>query len=104
MTLHYKQHIFLCTNQKDNGKQCCNEAGAEPISQYLKQALMDKGLHGVGKVRVSTSGCLGRCRKGPCLVIYPEGVWYSYRNNADIDNIIESHLLNQQVVSELEIE
>ena len=34
-------------------------------------------------------------------VVYPEGVWYSYVDAADIDEIVESHLKNGQVVERL---
>jgi (2Fe-2S) ferredoxin len=26
-------------------------------------------------------------------VIYPEGVWYTYRDTADIDEILETHVI-----------
>jgi (2Fe-2S) ferredoxin len=35
------------------------------------------------------------------VVVYPEGVWYSYVDHADIDEIVESHLKNGQVVERL---
>ncbi|MEG1203208.1 MAG: (2Fe-2S) ferredoxin domain-containing protein, partial [Comamonas sp.] len=42
-----------------------------------------------------------RCAGGPIMAIYPEGVWYTYIDNEDIDEIIESHLKNGQVVERL---
>jgi len=36
-------------------------------------------------------------------VIYPEGVWYSYKNLDDINEILESHLINNKVVERLKI-
>lgn len=85
----YSKHIFFCTNQKEHGKKCCNEVGAVDLCAYAKQKLIDLGLHGLGKIRVSQSGCLGRCSLGPNLVIYPEGVWYNYQTKEDIDQIID---------------
>ena len=38
---------------------------------------------------------------GPVAVVYPEGVWYSYVDTQDIDEIIDSHLKNGQVVERL---
>jgi (2Fe-2S) ferredoxin len=98
---HYQKHIFLCNNQKLNGKKCCADKGATDKAKYLKELLIEKGLHGIDKCRVSTSGCLGRCSKGPCLVIYPEGVWYSYSDIEDINERIDSHLIKGEVVSKL---
>ncbi|MDF1645749.1 MAG: (2Fe-2S) ferredoxin domain-containing protein [Legionellaceae bacterium] len=93
---HYKQHIFVCTNQKDPGKKCCANTGGEPYFDYLAKKLKAAGLSGPGQIRVSQSGCLGRCSLGPCLVIYPEGVWYTYTSTDDLDDIVETHLLEEK--------
>ena len=93
--------MFVCVNQKVPGKMCCANAGAESTVDYLKTQLCARGLHGEGLVRVSQSGCLGRCRLGPCIVIYPEGVWYTYRSTEDIDEIIGQHLVLGQIVERL---
>lgn len=74
---------------------------AEKLRDYAKQKLKKLGLHGTGQHRINTSGCLGRCEEGPVLVIYPEGVWYSYKTYNDIDEIIEKHLINGQIVDRL---
>jgi (2Fe-2S) ferredoxin len=59
------------------------------------------GLAGPGEVRVNKAGCLDRCAGGPVAVVYPEGVWYTYVDQSDIDEIVESHLKNGQVVQRL---
>lgn len=96
--IHYNKHVFICTNQKAEGKQCCANAGGEPYFNYMKETLKALDLHGAGKTRVSKSGCLGRCSLGPCLVVYPEGVWYTYASFADIDEIINQHLVAGVIV------
>jgi len=58
-------------------------------------------LHGPGKVRMTQSGCLGRCKLGPGLVIYPDNVWYRYASEDDIDEIIQTHLIDGRVVDHL---
>lgn len=98
---HYTKHVFLCVNQKAAGKVCCANTGGELFFDYLKTKLLELGLHGPGKIRVSKSACLGRCSLGPCIVIYPEGVWYTYANTADIDEIIDSHLVAGGIVNRL---
>lgn len=98
---YYKHHIFVCTNQKVPGKQCCAASGGNEYFDYLKTRLLELELHGPGRIRVSKSGCLGRCGMGPCIVIYPEGIWYSCSSNDDIDEIIQSHIINNTVVSRL---
>lgn len=56
---------------------------------------------GTGKVRVNKAGCLDRCAAGPVAVVYPEGTWYTFVDTSDIDEIVESHLKNGQVVERL---
>jgi (2Fe-2S) ferredoxin len=36
-------------------------------------------------------------------VVYPEGVWYTYVDRDDIDEIVSEHLQNGRVVSRLRI-
>jgi len=97
----FQQHIFICTNQKSADKVCCANTGGSTYFLYLKERLRQLGLHGLGKIRVSQSGCLGRCDLGPCMVIYPEGVWYTYRSIEDIDRIIDEYLIKHEVVVDL---
>lgn len=104
MTNFYQKHIFFCTNQKANGRKCCATDQADDCFDYAKQQLRARDLSGEGKVRISKSGCLGRCQAGPCIVIYPEGIWYSYQNRADLDAIIEQHCEKNQVVEHLLID
>jgi (2Fe-2S) ferredoxin len=61
------------------------------------------GLAGPGKVRINQAGCMDRCAQGPTVVVYPEGVWYTYAGQRDIDEIIDSHLVLGRVVERLRI-
>ena len=101
---YYSKHVLICTNQKAEGKQCCANSGGVDFFDYMKSKLVELDLHGPGKIRVSKSGCLGRCSSGPCVVIYPEGIWYSYSSFADIDLIIDSYLIAGKPVKNLLID
>ncbi len=101
---HYTKHLFVCTNQKPEGKQCCANTGGDVFFDYLKKKLHALEMHGPGKYRVSKSGCLGRCTLGPLLVIYPEGVWYGYSSVSDLDEIVNTHLIANKKVERLLIE
>ena len=81
---YYKRHIFFCTNRREDGRQCCQQAGA-------------------GGVRVNKAGCLDRCAEGPVAVVYPEGTWYSYVDTEDIDEIVDEHLVHGREVKRLKI-
>ena len=98
---YYEKHIFICTNEKDGGRKCCAQANAYELCKYAKKQLKNSDLAGPGKVRVSFSGCLGRCSEGPALVIYPQQIWYTYQNKHDIDDIIEHDILHDQRVKRL---
>lgn len=89
---YYQRHIFFCLNQRDNGQACCAEQGAQQGFDHCKARIKALGLDGPGRVRVNKAGCLDRCAGGPVAVVYPEGVWYTYVDRADLDEIIESHL------------
>ncbi|MGC1181637.1 (2Fe-2S) ferredoxin domain-containing protein [Legionella sp.] len=98
---YYTKHILMCTNLKDVGKQCCAQYGSDEFFTYMKSRLVELGLHGPGKIRMSKSGCLGRCGLGPCIVIYPEGIWYSYTSFDDIDEIINTYLISGVIAESL---
>lgn len=100
--MFYKHHLFFCINQKeDPSKKCCHQANAKAHFEYMRERLQALELWGPGKIRASTSGCLGRCAAGPVLVIYPEAVWYTYGSFEDIDKILNQHLIGGQIVKEL---
>ena len=52
-------------------------------------------------IRVNQSGCLDKCESGPVMVIYPQGVWYKYKDKIDVDEIINSHLIKGKIVKRL---
>lgn len=101
---YYQHHVFFCTNQRANGESCCQDFAAQQMRDYAKQRCKALGLHKDGQVRINNAGCLNRCESGPVLVVYPEGVWYSYIDQEDIDEIIDSHLVNGQPVERLMLE
>lgn len=100
---YYERHIFFCLNQRASGEDSCANHQAQEGFDRCKAQVKAAGLAGPGKVRVNKAGCLDRCAAGPVAVVYPEAVWYSYVDAQDIDEIVESHLKNGQVVERLRI-
>ena len=98
---YYKHHIFFCLNQRANGEACCAQHGAQAAFDHCKSRVKAAGLAGPGGTRVNKAGCLDRCAGGPVAVVYPEEVWYTFVDNADIDEIVESHLIGGRVVERL---
>lgn len=91
-SLYYRCHVFCCTNERAEGHQrgSCKRRGSELLREYMKRQAKALGLK---EVRINASGCLDRCEFGPTMVIYPEGVWYAYRTRADIDEILQTHVV-----------
>ena len=56
---------------------------------------------GLKDVRINSAGCLDRCELGPTMVIYPEGIWYTYSTKEEVDEILQTHLVEGRVVSRL---
>lgn len=98
---YFQRHIFFCINERPNGESCCAQHGALAAFDHCKAQVKAAGLAGPGQVRVNKAGCLDRCAGGPVAVVYPEAIWYSYLDTSDIDEIVESHLKNGQVVQRL---
>ena len=100
---YYRHHIFFCCNQREAGKACCNNHGAQEMRDYAKQRVKELDLAGPGRVRVNQAGCLDRCEEGPVIVVYPEEVWYTYVDRQDVDEIIEEHLRHGRIVERLRL-
>lgn len=98
---YFERHIFFCLNQRDNGEACCADHNAQAAFDRCKAQVKAANLSGPGKVRVNKAGCMDRCAGGPVAVVYPEAVWYTYVDEQDIDEIVESHLKNGKVVERL---
>ncbi|MDQ2988582.1 MAG: (2Fe-2S) ferredoxin domain-containing protein [Pseudomonadota bacterium] len=100
---YYEKHVFFCNNVRDDGRPSCGDRGAQVAQKYAKTRIKQLGLNGHEKIRINQAGCLDRCEEGPVLVVYPEGTWYTYIDNSDIDEIIDSHLIGGKVVERLKI-
>jgi (2Fe-2S) ferredoxin len=100
---YYCRHVFFCCNQRQPPEKCCANAGAADMQKYAKQRVKALGISGPGEVRINKAGCLDRCEEGPVIVVYPEAVWYTYVDEADIDEIIDRHIVGGEVVERLKI-
>jgi (2Fe-2S) ferredoxin len=89
----YRLHTFVCTTKRpaDDPHPSCGQRGSDPLRDYLKTRVKDLGQD--AEIRINGAACMGRCGLGPVMVIYPEGVWYTFSSNADIDEILDTHLL-----------
>ncbi|NQU63918.1 MAG: methyltransferase domain-containing protein [SAR324 cluster bacterium] len=95
----FSHHIYVCTQNKPDGIPCCAKDGAEAIVEELKKELSANDLNEA--VQVTTCGCLGLCEKGPNMIIYPEGTWYSHMIADNIPRIVKGHILDGKPLGDL---
>lgn len=90
----FQRHVFVCTHGK-----VCPEQNAFELQTQLKLAA--KKALGSIEVRVNKAGCLSQCGYGPIVVVYPENVWYAGVTVDDVDEIVQSHLIEGRPVERL---
>lgn len=96
--MRFNHHVFICANQKEEGKACCgNTAGMELVERF-REVLKERGLQ--GKVRAQRAGCLDMCKHGPALVVYPSGTFYKEVKLDMIERIVDEHILNGNAIQE----
>jgi (2Fe-2S) ferredoxin len=100
---YYKHHVFMCVNERSDGSQCCAQCNAQSARDFLKKRTKELAMAGPGGVRINSAGCLDRCSDGPVAVVYPEQVWYTYVDHEDLEEILQSHLLNGEPVERLRL-
>jgi (2Fe-2S) ferredoxin len=100
---YFQHHVFFCINERNDGRACCADRNAQALQEYAKKRLKTLDMNGPGKIRINKAGCLDRCEEGPVLVVYPEGIWYTYIDKEDIDEIVDSHLIAGKPVERLKI-
>lgn len=97
----YERHVFICMNERpaDNPRGDCKSRGADKVLERFKTLVDECKLK--PRIRAQKCGCLDTCERGVSVVVYPEGVWYQRVTAADVDEIVESHLLRGQPVERL---
>ncbi len=99
----FKKHVFVCLNEREPGnlKGDCHSKGSPALLKKLKDALRQRGLD--AEIRANKAGCLDNCANGCSVVVYPEGVWYGHVTEADVDQIVDQHLVGGTPVDRLRL-
>ncbi len=88
----YERHVLVC------GGTGCTSSGSMKIIAELEKQLAAFDL--TDKVQIVKTGCFGLCAKGPIMIVYPEGSFYSMVQVEEIGKIVEEHLKNGNPVKE----
>jgi (2Fe-2S) ferredoxin len=97
----YQKHVFICENIRDDRdpRGSCSQKGSVKFREIFKGEI--KQLNLSDKIRINRAGCLGSCKQGISMVIYPQGIWYGKVTTADIPEIIEKTLLKDEIIQRL---
>ncbi len=98
--LFFDVHVFVCCNRRPDGhmRGSCAAKGSEHLRDYMKARAKELAIP---RIRINAAGCLDRCELGPCVVIYPEGVWYRLETTQDVDAVLERHVLAGKRVTDM---
>lgn len=88
----YEKHVLVC------GGTGCTSSGSPKIIEKLEEELKEKGL--TDKIQLVKTGCFGLCERGPIMIVYPEGSFYSRVKIEEIPRIVDEHLIGGKPVKE----
>jgi (2Fe-2S) ferredoxin len=92
----YDAHVLVCKGGD------CKKRGSKTVHGALKDELRAQGKN--RDVRVDSVECLGLCKHGPNLIVYPGGTWYLGVTENDVPKIVDEHLVSGEPVEHLAAE
>jgi (2Fe-2S) ferredoxin/predicted O-methyltransferase YrrM len=95
----YDYHVYVCNQKKPEGLPSCSAHGSDKLINLLRAEIMKQGLGDT--VQVTTCGSIGLCERGPNMVVYPDGIWYSGVTAKDLPEIVSQHFGSGKVVERL---
>jgi len=87
------KHVLVCGNVD------CAARGSVALLEALRRDIASAGRD--QQVKVTRTGCMGRCGEGPTVAVYPDGVWYRGVREADATELCHEHLLNDRILARL---
>ena len=89
----YRSHVLVC-----GGTGCTSSRSLEIIKNFETE-IEANGLK--DEIKVIRTGCFGLCERGPIVIVYPEGAFYSRIKPEDVPRIVSEHLLKGVPVKDL---
>ena len=89
----YRKQILVC------GGTGCTSSGSKKVIAALETELAKHGLE--KEVLVVKTGCFGLCALGPIMIVYPEGAFYAQATPEGVARVVEEHIKNGNVVTDL---
>ena len=89
----YRKQILVC------GGTGCTSSGSKKVIEALATELAKNGLE--DEVLVVKTGCFGLCALGPIMIVYPEGAFYAQATPEGVVRIVEEHIKNGNIVTDL---
>ncbi len=90
---YFRSQVLCCTGTG------CTSSNARSIIAKFEEEIKNAGLD--KEVKVVPTGCFGLCEKGPVVIIYPEGSFYSHIKVDDVPRIVSEHLVKGRIVRDL---
>ncbi len=90
---YFRSQVLCCTGTG------CTSSGSRSIIQAFEEEILNAGLE--REIKVVPTGCFGFCEKGPVVIIYPEGSFYSHIKVEDVKRIVSEHLMKGRIVRDL---
>ncbi len=88
-----RSQVLVC------GGTGCTSSGSKAVLAAFEAEVAKTGLD--EEVKVVPTGCFGLCERGPVVIVYPEGTFYSHVKESDVAEIVEEHLLKGRIVDRL---
>ena len=88
----YARQVLVC------GGAGCVSSHCQEVQQALIEALEANGL--TDTVQVLVTGCMGTCAAGPVLLVEPDGIFYTKMDPAKVADVVQRHLLDDEVCME----
>lgn len=95
----FRYHVFVCDQRKPEGVPCCAARGSGRVIEALRKEVAAQGV--AKDVQITACSSIGLCERGPNMIVYPEGIWYSGVTPQDVPEIVQTHFREGRVVERL---